>query len=257
MLSIKNLYVFVEDKEIFKGINLEIKFGEVYVIMGLNGFGKSILFQVLVGNEVFEVISGEIILNGDNLLELEIEEWVCEGIFLVFQYLVEILGVSNLQFLCIVVNVMCVYMGELEMNVVEFMKLVKEVFKQVDLDFVFLKCGVNEGFFGGEKKCNEIMQVLFLQLKLVIFDEIDFGFDIDVLKVVFDGVNVLCLEDCVILMVIYYQCLLNYIVLDYVYVLVGGKIIKFGGCELVLELEECGYGWFGIKDEDIVDSLVN
>ena len=257
MLSIKNLHASVEGKEILKGINLEIKAGEVHAIMGPNGSGKSTLSQVLAGNDAFEVTSGEVTLNGDNLLDLETEERAREGIFLAFQYPVEIPGVSNLQFLRTAVNAMRKHRGEEEMNAAEFMKLAKEVSKQVDLDPAFLKRGVNEGFSGGEKKRNEIMQALLLQPKLAILDETDSGLDIDALKVVSDGVNALRAEDRAILMVTHYQRLLNHIVPDYVHVLAGGKIIKSGGRELALELEERGYGWLGIKDEETADSSAN
>ncbi|NWO06383.1 MAG: Fe-S cluster assembly ATPase SufC [Alteromonadaceae bacterium] len=250
MLSIKNLHASVEDKEILKGINLEIKAGEVHAIMGPNGSGKSTLSQVLAGNEAFEVTSGEVTLNGENLLDLETEDRAREGIFLAFQYPVEIPGVSNLQFLRTAVNAMRQHRGEEEMNAAEFMKLAREVSKQVDLDPAFLKRGVNEGFSGGEKKRNEILQALLLQPKLAILDETDSGLDIDALKVVSDGVNALRSEDRAILMVTHYQRLLNHIVPDYVHVLAGGKIIKSGGRELALELEEKGYGWLGINDED-------
>ncbi|MGO1233356.1 MAG: Fe-S cluster assembly ATPase SufC [Marinobacter sp.] len=250
MLSIKNLHASVEGKEILKGINLEIKAGEVHAIMGPNGSGKSTLSQVLAGNETFDVTSGEITLNGENLLELATEERAREGIFLAFQYPVEIPGVSNLQFLRTAVNSMRQHRGEDEMNAAEFMKLAKDVSRQVDLDPAFLKRGVNEGFSGGEKKRNEIMQALLLQPKLAILDETDSGLDIDALKVVSDGVNALRSEDRAILMVTHYQRLLNHIVPDHVHVLAGGRIVKSGGRELALELEERGYGWLGIKDED-------
>ncbi len=250
MLSIKNLHASVEGKEILKGINLEIKAGEVHAIMGPNGSGKSTLSQVLAGNEAFEITSGEVTLNGDNLLDLATEERAREGIFLAFQYPVEIPGVSNLQFLRTAVNAMRKHRGEEEMNAAEFMKLAKEVSRQVDLDPAFLKRGVNEGFSGGEKKRNEIMQALLLQPKLAILDETDSGLDIDALQVVSNGVNALRAEDRAILMVTHYQRLLNHIVPDYVHVLAGGKIVKSGGRELALELEERGYGWLGIKDED-------
>ena len=257
MLSIKNLHASVEGKEILKGINLEIKAGEVHAIMGPNGSGKSTLSQVLAGNEAFEVTEGEISLNGENLLELETEERAREGIFLAFQYPVEIPGVSNLQFLRTAVNAMRQHKGQDEMNAAEFMKLAKEISKQVDLDPSFLKRGVNEGFSGGEKKRNEILQALLLQPKLAILDETDSGLDIDALKVVSDGVNALRAEDRAILMVTHYQRLLNHIVPDYVHVLAGGKIIKSGGRELALELEGRGYGWLGIKDEETADSSAN
>ncbi|MGM0953916.1 MAG: Fe-S cluster assembly ATPase SufC [Pseudomonadota bacterium] len=250
MLSIKNLHASVEGKEILKGINLEIKAGEVHAIMGPNGSGKSTLSQVLAGNETFDVTSGEITLNGENLLELATEERAREGIFLAFQYPVEIPGVSNLQFLRTAVNSMRQHRGEDEMNAAEFMKLAKDVSRQVDLDPAFLKRGVNEGFSGGEKKRNEIMQALLLQPKLAILDETDSGLDIDALKVVSDGVNALRSEDRAIMMVTHYQRLLNHIVPDHVHVLAGGKIVKSGGRELALELEERGYGWLGIKDDE-------
>ncbi|WP_336365944.1 Fe-S cluster assembly ATPase SufC [Marinobacter sp. C2H3] len=257
MLSIKNLHASVEGKEILKGINLEIKAGEVHAIMGPNGSGKSTLSQVLAGNDAFEVTEGEITLNGDNLLELETEERAREGIFLAFQYPVEIPGVSNLQFLRTAVNAMRKHHGQDEMNAAEFMKLAKEVSKQVDLDPAFLKRGVNEGFSGGEKKRNEIMQALLLQPKLAILDETDSGLDIDALKVVADGVNALRAQDRAILMVTHYQRLLDHIVPDYVHVLANGQIIKSGGRELALELEEKGYGWLGIRDESTADSGAN
>ncbi|MDX1458820.1 MAG: Fe-S cluster assembly ATPase SufC [Marinobacter sp.] len=250
MLSIKNLHASVEGKEILKGINLEIKAGEVHAIMGPNGSGKSTLSQVLAGNEAFEVTKGEVLLNGENLLEQETEERAREGIFLAFQYPVEIPGVSNLQFLRTAVNAMRKHRGEEELNAAEFMKLAKQVSKQVDLDPAFLKRGVNEGFSGGEKKRNEIMQALLLQPKLAILDETDSGLDIDARKVVSDGVNALRSDERAILMVTHYQRLLNHIVPDHVHVLAGGRIIKSGGRELALELEEKGYGWLGIKDED-------
>jgi Fe-S cluster assembly ATP-binding protein len=249
MLSIKDLHASIEGKEILKGINLEIRAGEVHAIMGPNGSGKSTLSQVLAGNEAFAVTSGEVTLNGENLLELETEERAREGIFLAFQYPVEIPGVSNLQFLRTSVNAMRTHRGEKEMNAAEFMKLAKEVSRQVDLDPGFLKRGVNEGFSGGEKKRNELMQALLLQPKLAILDETDSGLDIDALKVVADGVNALRAEDRAIMMVTHYQRLLNHIVPDYVHVLAGGRIIKSGGRELALELEEKGYGWLGIKED--------
>ncbi|MDC0663701.1 Fe-S cluster assembly ATPase SufC [Marinobacter sp. SS21] len=250
MLSIKNLHASVEGKEILKGINLEIKPGEVHAIMGPNGSGKSTLSQVLAGNDAYEVTSGEILFNGEDLLALETEERAREGIFLAFQYPVEIPGVSNLQFLRTAVNAMRKHQGQEEMNAAEFMKLARQVSKQVDLNPDFLKRGVNEGFSGGEKKRNEVMQALLLQPKLAILDETDSGLDIDALKVASDGVNALRSDDRAILMVTHYQRLLNYIVPDQVHVLAGGRIIKSGGRELALELEEKGYGWLGVKDED-------
>ncbi|SHK24542.1 Fe-S cluster assembly ATP-binding protein [Marinobacter antarcticus] len=257
MLSIKNLHASVEGKEILKGINLEIKAGEVHAIMGPNGSGKSTLSQVLAGNDAFEVTSGEVTLNGENLLEKTTEARARDGVFLAFQYPVEIPGVSNLQFMRTAVNSMRLHRGEPEMNAAEFMKLAREVSKQVDLDPAFLKRGVNEGFSGGEKKRNEIMQALLLQPKLAILDETDSGLDIDALKVVSDGVNALRSEDRAILMVTHYQRLLDHIVPDHVHVLAGGKIVKSGGRELALELEERGYGWLGVKDEATEASSAN
>jgi Fe-S cluster assembly ATP-binding protein len=248
MLSIKNLHASVEDKQILNGINLEITAGEVHAIMGPNGSGKSTLSQVLAGNEAFEVTEGEVTLNGDNLLDLATEERAREGVFLAFQYPVEIPGVSNLQFLRTAVNAMRKHRGKDDMNAAEFMKLAKEVSKQVDLDPAFLKRGVNEGFSGGEKKRNEIMQALLLRPKLAILDETDSGLDIDALKVVADGVNALRAPDRAIIMITHYQRLLDHIVPDYVHVLSEGKIIKSGGPELALELEAKGYGWLGIND---------
>ena len=249
MLSIKNLHASVEDKQILNGLNLEIKAGEVHAIMGPNGSGKSTLSQVLAGNEAFDVTAGEVTFKGDNLLDLATEERAREGIFLAFQYPVEIPGVSNLQFLRTSVNAMRKHHGIEDMNAAEFMKLAKEVSKQVDLDPAFLKRGVNEGFSGGEKKRNEVMQALLLQPKLAILDETDSGLDIDALKVVADGVNALRAPDRAILMITHYQRLLDHIVPDYVHVLSEGKIIKSGGPELALELEAKGYGWLGIKDD--------
>lgn len=257
MLSIKNLHASVEGKEILKGINLEIKAGEVHAIMGPNGSGKSTLAQVLAGNDAFEVTSGSVTLNGENLLEKETEARARDGVFLAFQYPVEIPGVSNLQFMRTSMNAMRSHNGEPEMNAAEFMKLAREVSKQVDLDPAFLKRGVNEGFSGGEKKRNEIMQALLLKPKLTVLDETDSGLDIDALKVVSDGVNALRSKDRAILMVTHYQRLLDHIVPDYVHVLADGKIVKSGGRELALELEERGYGWLGIKDDATAADAAN
>ncbi|MEQ5835361.1 Fe-S cluster assembly ATPase SufC [Marinobacter sp. R17] len=254
MLSIRNLHAAVDGKEILKGIDLEIKPGEVHAIMGPNGSGKSTLSAVLAGNEAYEVTEGEVLLDGENLLDKETEERARDGIFLAFQYPVEIPGVSNLQFLRTAVNAMRVHRGLEELSAVDFMKLAKETTKQVDLDPAFLKRGVNEGFSGGEKKRNEILQALLLEPRLAILDETDSGLDIDALKVVADGVNALRSPERAVLMVTHYQRLLNHIVPDYVHVLAGGKIVKSGGRELALELEERGYGWLGIKDSDEVEA---
>ncbi|WP_097458784.1 Fe-S cluster assembly ATPase SufC [Mangrovitalea sediminis] len=248
MLSIKNLHAAIEGKEILKGIDLEVKPGEVHAIMGPNGSGKSTLSQVLAGNDSYEVTGGEVILDGKNLLEMETEERAREGVFLAFQYPVEIPGVSNLQFLKTALNSIRKHHGQNEINAVEFMKLAREKARQVNLDESFLKRGVNEGFSGGEKKRNEIMQMLLMEPKLAILDETDSGLDIDALKTVADGVNALRSPDRSVIMVTHYQRLLSYIVPDYVHVLAGGRIIKSGGRELALELEAKGYGWLGINE---------
>ena len=243
MLSIKNLHASVEDKEILKGINLEIKAGEVHAIMGPNGSGKSTLSQVLAGNEAFEVTEGEITLNGDNLLELETEERAREGIFLAFQYPVEIPGVSNMEFLKAALEATRKAQGKEEWDSVTLLRKARETCKQVDLDPQFLKRGVNEGFSGGEKKRNEIMQMLLMEPKLALLDETDSGLDIDALQTVARGVNSLRSPERGIVLVTHYQRLLDYIVPDFVHVLSNGQIIKSGGKELAHELEEHGYGW--------------
>ena len=249
MLSIKNLHASVEGTPILKGINLDVKPGEIHAIMGPNGSGKSTLSQVLAGNEDYEITQGEIILKGQNLTEMNTEQRAREGVFLAFQYPVEIPGVSNLQFLKTAMNSIRKYRGQDELDAVSFMKMAKEKIKLVNLDPSFLKRGVNEGFSGGEKKRNEIMQMLMLEPKLAILDETDSGLDIDALRVVADGVNAVRSPDRSVIMVTHYQRLLDYIVPDYVHVLAKGRIIKYGGKELALELEEKGYGWLGIDEE--------
>ncbi|WP_417781208.1 Fe-S cluster assembly ATPase SufC [Stutzerimonas xanthomarina] len=248
MLSIKNLHASVDGTPILKGIDLEIGAGEVHAIMGPNGSGKSTLAQVLAGHEAFEVTAGEVIMDGKNLLEQKIEERAREGLFLAFQYPVEIPGVSNIQFLRTAVNAMRKHRGQPELDAVGLMKLAKQAAGEVDLDISFLKRGVNEGFSGGEKKRNEIMQMMLLEPSLAILDETDSGLDIDALKTVSDGVNANRSPDRSFLVVTHYQRLLSYIVPDYVHVLAGGRIIRSGGRELALELEEKGYGWLGIND---------
>lgn len=248
MLSIKNLHASVDGTPILKGINLEIKAGEVHAIMGPNGSGKSTLAQVLAGHEAFTVTDGEVLMDGEDLLSKEIEQRACEGVFLAFQYPVEIPGVSNIQFLRTAVNSVRKYRNQSELDAVSFMKLAKETAKKVDLDISFLKRGVNEGFSGGEKKRNEIMQMMLLEPRVAILDETDSGLDIDALKTVSDGVNATRSADRSFLVVTHYQRLLSYIVPDYVHVLAGGQIIKSGGRELALELEEKGYGWLGINE---------
>ncbi len=243
MLSIKNLHASVEGKEILKGINLEIKAGEVHAIMGPNGSGKSTLSQVLAGNDAFEVTKGEVTLNGDNLLDLETEERAREGIFLAFQYPVEIPGVSNMEFLKAALEATRKAQGKEEWDSVTLLRKARETCKQVDLDPQFLKRGVNEGFSGGEKKRNEIMQMLLMEPKLALLDETDSGLDIDALQTVARGVNSLRSPERGIVLVTHYQRLLDYIVPDFVHVLSNGQIIKSGGKELAHELEEHGYGW--------------
>ena len=243
MLSIKNLHASVEGKEILKGINLEIKAGEVHAIMGPNGSGKSTLPQVLAGNEAFEVTEGEITLNGDNLLELETEERAREGIFLAFQYPVEIPGVNNIYLLKAALNAIRAHRGEPPLDAVEFLQVVRQRMQLVKMEEGLLNRSVNEGFSGGEKKRNEIFQMAVLEPRLAILDETDSGLDIDALKTVAEGVNTLRNESRAIVLVTHYQRLLNYIVPDYVHVLSDGKIIKSGGRDLAVDLEEKGYDW--------------
>ena len=250
MLTIKNLHASVEGTPILKGINLEIKPGEVHAVMGPNGSGKSTLAQVLVGHEAFEVTDGEILFDGQNLLELEVEERALAGLFLAFQYPVEIPGVSNLQFLRTAVNTLRKHRGQDELDAPGFMKMAKEKAKQVDLSPDFLKRGVNEGFSGGEKKRNEIMQMLLMEPRLGILDETDSGLDIDALKTIAAGVNTMRADDRSFLVVTHYQRLLNHIVPDVVHVLAGGQIIKTGDKQLAMELEEHGYGWLGINEAE-------
>ncbi|WP_020410055.1 Fe-S cluster assembly ATPase SufC [Hahella ganghwensis] len=252
MLSIKNLYARVEDKDILKGLTLEVKPGEVHAIMGPNGSGKSTLTHVLSGRDGYEVTEGEVSYFGKDLLELEPEDRAREGIFLAFQYPVEIPGVSNIQFLRTAMNSIRKYRGEEELDAASFLKLARQKIGMVNLDPDFLKRGVNEGFSGGEKKRNEIMQMLMLEPKLALLDETDSGLDIDALQTVANGVNALRSPDRAVILVTHYQRLLNYIVPDYVHVLANGRIVKSGGRELALELEEKGYGWLNIDDEKSV-----
>ena len=243
MLSINNLHAKVEEKNILKGLNLVIKPGEVHAIMGPNGAGKSTLGNVLSGREGYEVTEGSVEFNGKNLFDLAIEERAREGLFLAFQYPVEIPGVSNMEFLKASVDAKRKHHGQSELSAVEFMKLARETSKRVSLDTAFLKRGVNEGFSGGEKKRNEIMQMMLLEPSLCILDETDSGLDIDALQVVANGVNEMRSPDRSFIVVTHYQRLLDYIVPDYVHVLANGRIVKTGGKELALELEEKGYAW--------------
>ncbi|WP_449280221.1 Fe-S cluster assembly ATPase SufC [Litoribrevibacter euphylliae] len=248
MLTIKDLQAKVEDKDILKGLNLDIKPGEVHAIMGPNGAGKSTLGNVLSGREGYEVTGGSVQFLGKDLLDMEPEERAREGLFLAFQYPVEIPGVSNLEFLKASVDAVREHRGQEPMDSVSFMKLAREKCKAVNLDQNFLKRGVNEGFSGGEKKRNEIMQMMLLEPSVCILDETDSGLDIDALQVVADGVNSQRSPDRSFIVVTHYQRLLDYIVPDYVHVLAGGKIVKSGGKELALELEEKGYSWI---DEEV------
>ncbi|HOI28183.1 MAG TPA: Fe-S cluster assembly ATPase SufC [Melioribacteraceae bacterium] len=247
MLSIKNLHASVEGKEILKGINLEIKAGEVHAIMGPNGSGKSTLANVLAGNEGYEVTGGEIVFEGKQLLELDPEDRAREGVFLAFQYPVEIPGVSNATFLKTAINEIRKYHNQPELTPKEFLELMKEKSRILGMEDALINRSVNVGFSGGEKKRNEIMQMLMLNPKLALLDETDSGLDIDALKIVSNGVNLFKSKDKAVLVVTHYQRLLNYIQPDFVHVLYNGKIIKSGGKELALELEDKGYDW--IKPE--------
>ena len=243
MLSIKNLHASVGGSAILKGLNLEVKAGEVHAIMGPNGSGKSTLANVLAGRDNYEVTDGSDEYLGKDLLELEPEERACEGLFLAFQYPVEIPGVSNVYLLKAAVNAIRKHNGEKELDAMDFLKLVKDKVKLVEMKEEFLYRSVNEGFSGGEKKRNEILQMAMLEPRLAVLDETDSGLDIDALKVVADGVNALRSEDRAIVLVTHYQRLLDYIVPDYVHVLSEGQIVKSGDKTLALELEEKGYGW--------------
>jgi len=243
MLSIKNLKASVDGKQILKGLDLEIKAGEVHAIMGPNGSGKSTLANVLAGRDGYTVDSGEIIYEGKDLTEMEPEIRAREGIFLAFQYPVEIPGVNNVYLLKAAMNAIRKHRGESELDAFEFLALVKEKMKVVNMKEDLLNRAVNEGFSGGEKKRNEIFQMALLEPRLAILDETDSGLDIDALKTVANGVNGLRSEDRAIVLVTHYQRLLDYIVPDYVHVLSDGKIVKSGGKELALELEEKGYDW--------------
>jgi len=243
MLEISNLTATVGDKEILKGINLTVNAGEVHAIMGPNGSGKSTLAQVLAGHPSYEVTGGSVLFEGEDLLELEPEQRAHKGVFLAFQYPIEIPGVSNAYFLRSAYNAMRVARGGEEVDPMEFLDVMEEKLKIVEMDDAMLARSVNMGFSGGEKKRNEILQMAVLEPKLAILDETDSGLDIDALRVVAEGVNKLRRPDNATIVVTHYQRLLNYIVPDYVHVLAGGRIIRSGGKELALELEEKGYDW--------------
>lgn len=243
MLEIRNLHAKIEDNDILHGLNLSVKPGEVHAIMGPNGSGKSTLARIIAGSEDYEVTEGEILFEGQNLLELEADARAHAGIFLAFQYPVEIPGVSNMYFLKAALNSIRKARGQEEINAADFLKLVREKAALVELDDDLLKRPVNVGFSGGEKKRNEIFQMAVLDPKLAVLDETDSGLDIDALRVVATGVNKLRDKNRSIIVVTHYQRLLNYIVPDFVHVLVDGRIVKSGPKELALQLEETGYAW--------------
>jgi len=248
MLNIHNLHAGVADKKILRGVNLQVNAGEVHAIMGPNGSGKSTLAGVLAGREAFEVTEGEVLFEGKNLLAMDPEERACDGLFLAFQYPVEIPGVTNNYFLRAALNAIRKHQGKPELDAAEFLKLVKEKIKILHMPDDLLKRPVNEGFSGGEKKRNEIFQMAVLDPKLCVLDETDSGLDIDAMKAVAEGVNALRSKDRAMVVITHYQRLLQYIIPDRVHVLSGGRIAKSGGKELALELEAKGYDW--VKDND-------
>ena len=253
MLEIKNLHVKADGKEILRGIDLKVKAGEVHSIMGPNGSGKSTLAQVLAGRESYEITAGEVIYEGKDLLEMAPEVRARQGIFLAFQYPVEIPGVSNTYFLKAALNALRKERGEEEVDAMDFLALIKEKMKLLGIDETLIGRPVNEGFSGGEKKRNEIFQMAVLEPKLAILDETDSGLDIDALKIAADGVNSLRSPERAFIVVTHYQRMLNYIVPDFVHVLYEGRIVKSGGKDLALELEEKGYSWL----EDRAATAVN
>ena len=243
LLDVKDLRVTVEDKEILQGLSLSVSAGEVHAIMGPNGSGKSTLARALAGHPAYTVTSGTATFDGKDLLAMSPEERACEGLFMAFQYPVEIPGINNSYFLKAALNALRKFRGQQEFDAVEFLALVKEKAKLLDIDREMLGRSVNEGFSGGEKKRNEIFQMAVLEPRLALLDETDSGLDIDALKVVANGVNALRRPDRAIVVVTHYQRLLNYIVPDFVHVLSNGRIVRSGGKELALELEAKGYGW--------------
>jgi Fe-S cluster assembly ATP-binding protein len=243
MLKIENLHARVEEAEILHGVDLEVQAGEVHAIMGPNGSGKSTLAGVLAGKEVYEVTDGRVLFEGEDLVDLAPEERACKGIFMAFQYPLEIPGVSTVNFLKTALNSQLKHRGETQLDAIDFMKLVREKLKLVEMEESFLSRSVNEGFSGGEKKRNEILQMAVLDPRLAVLDETDSGLDIDALKIVAAGVNSLRDENRAIVVITHYQRLLDYIVPDRVHVLSEGRIVRSGDRELALELEEKGYGW--------------
>jgi Fe-S cluster assembly ATP-binding protein len=250
LLEIKNLHAGVGDREILKGIDLSVSPGEVHAIMGPNGSGKSTLAGVLAGRELYQVTAGEVTYDGKNLLEMSPEDRAREGVFLAFQYPVEIPGVSNMYFLKAALNQIRKHRGLEELDAMDFLNLVREKMKLMDMDQALLNRPVNTGFSGGEKKRNEIFQMAVLEPRLAILDETDSGLDIDALRTVAGGVNALRSPERSMIVVTHYQRLLNYIVPDYVHILAEGRIVKSGGKELALQLEESGYAGLGIYDEE-------
>jgi Fe-S cluster assembly ATP-binding protein len=243
VLEIKNLYAGIDGNEILKGINLTVKKGEIHAIMGPNGSGKSTLAKVLAGHPAYQVTEGEVLYEGKNLLEMPPDERAREGVFMAFQYPIEVPGVSNAQFLRLAYNEKRKHLGEEELDPLEFKDLLKERAKVVEMDASFMTRSVNEGFSGGEKKRNEILQMAVLQPKLAVLDETDSGLDIDALRIVAGGVNQLHNPENAVILVTHYQRLLDYIVPQFVHVLANGRIAKEGGKELALELEQKGYDW--------------
>ena len=256
MLSVTNLDVAVNGGMILNELNLEVQAGEVHAIMGPNGSGKSTFANVLAGHPGYEVTAGSVIYEGQDLLQMDPDKRARQGVFLAFQYPVEIPGVSNVYMLKAAVNEIRKHRGEDELDAVKFLKLVREKLKLVDMKEEFIHRSVNEGFSGGEKKRNEIFQMAMLEPKLAILDETDSGLDIDALKIVAKGVNELRNASRSIVMVTHYQRLLDYIVPDYVHVLAGGRVLKSGGKELALELEEHGYGWIEDQTDDLLETRV-
>jgi Fe-S cluster assembly ATP-binding protein len=248
MLEIRKLHAGIDGKEILRGIDLTVNKGEIHAIMGPNGSGKSTLAKVLAGHPQFEVTAGEILYDGRNLLEMPPDERAREGVFMAFQYPIEVPGVSNAQFLRLAYNEKRKHLGEEELDPLEFKDLLKERAKVVEMEASFMTRSVNEGFSGGEKKRNEILQMAVLEPKLAVLDETDSGLDIDALRVVANGVNQLLTPDNAIIVVTHYQRLLNYIVPDFVHVLSSGLIVREGGKELALELESKGYDWIKTAD---------
>lgn len=243
MLSIKNLYAGVDDKEILKGINLEVKAGEMHAIMGRNGSGKSTLSNVITGRDNYLISKGSLKLNNKSIADWTAEKRSLEGIFMSFQYPVVIPGVNNTYFLKAALNSKRRHEGKKELDSAGFLKVIKEKLKELDMDMNFLQRPVNQGFSGGEKKRNEILQMLTLEPQLAILDETDSGLDIDALKIIADGVNNYRSNNNSFLVITHYQRLLKYIKPDFIHVLIDGKIVKSGGKELALELEEKGYNW--------------